>query len=106
MPKYLIHGSYTVVGVQGLLEEGGSKRRQATERATTSLGGTLEAYYFGFGPDDFYALVDLPDNVTAAAASLVGNASGAIEVTVTVLLTPEEVDEAARKTMEYRPPGR
>ena len=105
MPKYLFHGSYTAEGLKGLLKEGGSKRREATEQTIKSLGGTLEAYYFGFGNDDFYALADLPDNVTATAASLVGNASGAIKVTVTVLLTPEEVDRAANKTVDYRPPG-
>ena len=106
MAKYLIHGSYTADGLKGLLKEGGSKRRMATEQSIKSLGGTLEAYYFGFGQDDFYAVVDLPDNVTATAVSLVGNASGSIKVTVTVLLTPEEVDEATKKTVEYRPPGK
>ena len=28
MPKYLIRASYTQEGVQGLLKEGGTKRRQ------------------------------------------------------------------------------
>ena len=106
MPKYLFHGSYTTEGLKGFLKEGGSKRREATEKLIKSLGGTLEAYYFGFGYDDFYALGDLPDNVTAAAASLVANASGAIKATVTVLMTPEEADEAVERTVDYRPPGR
>jgi uncharacterized protein with GYD domain len=70
-----------------------------------SLGGTLEAYYFAFGDNDFYALADLPDNVSGAAASIVGNASGALKVKTDVLLTPEEVDQAVKKTVEYRPPG-
>ena len=105
MAKYLIHGSYTADGLKGLLKEGGSKRREAANQSIKSLGGTLEAYYFGFGQDDFYAVVDLPDNVTATAVSLVGNASGSIKVTVTVLLTPEEVDEATKKTVDYRRPG-
>ena len=105
MPKYLFHGSYTTEGLKGFLKEGGSKRREATEKLTKSLGGTLEAYYFGFGYDDFYAIADLPDNVAAAAGSLLANASGAIKGTVTVLMTPEEVDEAVKKTGDYRPPG-
>ena len=106
MSKYLLHGSYTTDGLKGFLKEGGSKRREAADQTIKSLGGTLESYYFGFGQDDFYAVVDLPDNVSATAASLVGNASGTIKVTVTVLLTPEEVDEATKKTVEYRPPGK
>ena len=105
MAKYLFQGVYTDKGLEGLLKEGGSKRREAADQTIKSLGGTLEAYYFGFGKDDFYAVVDLPDNMAATAASLVGNASETIKVTVTVLLTPEEVDQATKMTVDYRPPG-
>ncbi len=105
MPKYLFQGSYTEEGLRGLLEEGGSKRREATEQLVKSLGGTLEAYYFAFGDNDFYVIVDTPDNVSASAGSLVANASGAVKVKTIVLLTPEEVDQAVKKTVEYRPPG-
>ena len=105
MSKYLFHGSYTEEGLKGLLKEGGSKRREATEQLVKSLGGTLEAYYFAFGDNDFYLIVDAPDNVSASAASLVANASGAVKVKTVVLLTPEEVDQVVKKTVEYRPPG-
>jgi uncharacterized protein with GYD domain len=81
------------------------KRQEAAEQAIASLGGTLEAYYFAFGDNDFYAVVDLPDNVSAAATSMVGHASGTLKTKTVVLLTPEEVDRAVRKTVEYRPPG-
>jgi uncharacterized protein with GYD domain len=105
MPKYLFHGSYTAQGAQGLLKEGGTARRQVAQELVESLGGMLEAYYFAFGADDFYLIADLPDNASAAAGSMVASASGALRVTTTVLLTPEEVDEATRKTVRYRPPG-
>lgn len=105
MPKYMIQGSYTEQGLKGLLEEGGSKRQEAAEQALASLGGTLEAYYFAFGDNDFYAVVDLPDNVSVAATSLAGVASGSIKTKTIVLLTPEEVDQAVEKTVAYRPPG-
>ena len=39
------------------------------------------------------------------AVSLVVNASGAVGAKTTVLLTPEEVDEAAQKAVSYNPPG-
>jgi uncharacterized protein with GYD domain len=105
MSKYLFHGSYTEEGLKGLLKEGGSKRREAAEQVINSVGGTLEAYYFGFGHSDFYVIADVPDNVSASAGSLIVNASGAVKVTTVVLLTPEEVDQAVKKTVEYRPPG-
>ncbi len=105
MPKYLFQGSYTEEGLKGLLKEGGSKRREATEQLVKSLGGTLEAYYFAFGDNDFYVIVDTPANVSASAGSLVANASGAVKVKTIVLLTPEEVDQAVKKTIDYRPPG-
>jgi uncharacterized protein with GYD domain len=105
MPKYLFQGSYTVEGVKGVLKEGGSKRREATEQVAKSLGGTLEAYYFAFGGDDFFAIVDMPDNVAVAATALVGAASGALDVKTIVLITPEELDQAVKMSVDYRPPG-
>ena len=105
MPKYLFHGSYTQEGLKGLLKDGGTKRREALKQAVESLGGTLEAYYFAFGDNDFYFIADSPDNVNAVAGSILGSASGTVKVNITVLLTPEEIDEAVKKTMEWRPPG-
>jgi len=102
----LIQGSYTEKGLSRLLKEGGSKRRDAAEQVIKSVGGTLEAFYFGFGDNDFYILADIPDNVSGSAASLIVNASGAVQMKTTVLLTPEEVDQAVRKSVKYRPPGR
>ena len=105
MAKYLFQGSYTEEGLKGLLKEGGSKRREAAEQVIKSGGGTLEAYYFGFGDNDFYVIADMPDNVSSTAVSLVVNGSGAVNVKTVVLLTPEEVDRAVKKTVDYRPPG-
>jgi uncharacterized protein with GYD domain len=70
MPKYLYHGSYTLDGVRGVLTDGGSRRRDAARHAVESLGGTMDAFYFAFGADDVVVLVDVPDNVSAAALSL------------------------------------
>jgi uncharacterized protein with GYD domain len=106
MPKYLIQGSYSDEGLKGLLKEGGSKRREAAEQSIKGLGGRLEAFYYAFGNDDFVIIVDLPSNVDAAALSLTANASGAVKSRMTVLITPEEVDQAAKKTVKFRPPGK
>jgi uncharacterized protein with GYD domain len=105
MPKYLSRTSYTAEGLEGLLKDGGTKRKQAMERLAESLGGKLEAFYFAFGDDDLFAIWDMPDNVTVAAVSLMVNASGTANAKVTVLLTPEEVDRAVKTNVDFRLPG-
>jgi uncharacterized protein with GYD domain len=105
MPKYMFTGSYTAEGAKGVLAEGGSGRRAATEKLIASLGGKMEAYYFAFGSDDFYLIADLPGNAAAAAGALTAGASGAIRTRTIVLLTPEEVDAATKLSPSYRPPG-
>ncbi len=105
MAKYLLMASYSSEGAKGIAQSGGSARRAAVAEAVESLGGTLESFYFSFGDTDAYVIVDLPDNTSAAAASLAASASGAAGVKTAVLLTPEEMDQAAQKTVTYRPPG-
>jgi uncharacterized protein with GYD domain len=105
MPKYLVEASYTVEGVKGLQSAGGSSRRDAIAALAESVGGQLESFYFAFGERDVYTVVDLPDNESATAVALTVNASGAVTVRTTVLLTPEEVDAAAKRSVEYRTPG-
>ena len=105
MPKYLVQANYVGEGLKGLLKEGGSSRRAAVEKLFSSVGGKVEAFYFAFGDTDLFLIADVPDNVTAAALSLTVNAAGAATAKVTVLLTPEEIDAAVKKTPGYRPPG-
>ncbi len=105
MPKYLVQANYVGEGLKGLLKEGGSGRRAAVEKLYASVGGRVEAFYYAFGDTDVFIIGDLPDNVTAAALSLTVNAAGAATAKVTVLLTAEEIDAAAKKTPTYRPPG-
>jgi uncharacterized protein with GYD domain len=105
MPKYLFRSNYTPDGVPGLLREGGSSRRDAARRAAESVGGTLEGFYYAFGDTDVFIIMDLPDNVSAAALKLATAATGTISGDTVVLLTPEEVDEATGRETEYRAPG-
>jgi len=105
MPKYLIQASYTAEGTKGLLKEGGSQRRATAQEALKSVGGRLDAFYYAFGETDVVAIADVPDNVSAAALSLAVSASGALNTRMTVLLTPEEIDQAAKMMVGYRPPG-
>ena len=105
MPKFLIEASYTTDGVKGVQSAGGSSRRDAVAKLAESVGGSLESFHFGFGDSDAYVIVDLPDNEAAAAVALTVNASGATAAKTIVLLTPEEVDAAAQRSVDYRPPG-
>jgi uncharacterized protein with GYD domain len=106
MPKYLLKVSYTADGVKGVLRDGGSARRQAAEAAVKSTGSRLESMYFAFGDDDVYCIIDGPDNATMAAAAMAISASGLVKAHTVVLLTPEEIDQASKKTVSYTPPGR
>jgi uncharacterized protein with GYD domain len=105
MPRYLVEATYFPEGLNGLLKEGGSRRRVAVEELFMSLGGKLEAFYFSFGEKDVFIIGELPDNATAAALSIRVTATRAADCKTTVLLTPQEVDVAVQKTGIYRPPG-
>lgn len=105
MQKYLFYGSYTPEGYKGLLAEGGSVRIGVAKQALQSVGGSLEAFYYSNGEQDFYIIVNLPDNVSSTAITLAGNASGTFRIRAVALLTPEEMDEAVKMKVDFRPPG-
>ncbi len=105
MGKYLIAANYTQSGLAGLLKEGGTSRRAALTQTVEGVGGSLESLYYAFGARDVYIIADLPDDATATALSLAVGAAGALTVDITVLITPETVDEAIKKNVPYRAPG-
>lgn len=105
MPKYMYIGSYTPEGAKGFAKEGALSRREAVAKLVESVGGKLDTFLFGFGSDDFYVTVDLPDNATAAAIAVAAGQSGAVASKTIVLMTPEEMEAALKKTVHFRPPG-
>jgi uncharacterized protein with GYD domain len=105
MPKYHFQASYTEKGLSGLLKEGGSKHRMAVAQAISSLGGSMEAFYYAFGDNDAIFIADLPDRVSSTALSLIMNATGVSKVKTMVLITSEEIDQAMKKNVSYCPPG-
>ena len=105
MPKYLVSGSYTAEGLRGLAKDKASGRKAAVSAAVSGLGGSLDSVYYAFGANDVYVLCDFPDNVSAAALSIAVCATGLVKVSVTPLLTVEDVDAALAKTVKYRAPG-
>jgi uncharacterized protein with GYD domain len=105
MAKYLIEGHYTAEGAKAIARDGGAARRASAAKMIESVGGKLEAFYFAFGDVDVYAIIDLPDNVAAAAVALAINKTGVLAGKTIVLIPPEDMDRAAKKAVDYRPPG-
>jgi uncharacterized protein with GYD domain len=105
MPKFMLIASYTHEGTKGLAKEGGTARRAAAAKAVESVGGKLDAFYFAFGEDDVFAVFDVPDAAAAAALSVSVGQTGAVTGRTILLMTPEEMDAALKKTVQYRAPG-
>ena len=106
MPKYLIKASYSTEGIKGVMAKGGNARVDAIKKLASGVGGSLESCYFAFGDDDLYAIVDAPSHEAMAAIAGTVTSTGALSSYQTiVLLTAEEIDAAAKQTIDYSPPG-
>lgn len=105
MPKFLIQGTYTPDGAKGLIKEGGTGRKAAVQKALEGLGGKIDSIYYTFGAADVIVICDIPDTITGLALSLAVNASGAVRISTTPILSVEEVDAACKKAVSYRPAG-
>jgi uncharacterized protein with GYD domain len=105
MPKFMFIADYKTRGAEGLIKDGGTGRRAAVKSVVESLGGKVESFYFAYGHDDAYVIVDLPDATGAQAASIAVNASGAVTLKTIPLITAEEIDAAIKKIPAYRAPG-
>ena len=105
MAKYMMHATYTPEGVQGLIKDTPSGRKEAIKALLKSGGGKLDGIYFGIGGDEVVLIADLPDNITAARLAAMVAASGYVSMNTTPLLTVEELDKALSKSLKYRAPG-
>jgi len=105
MARYLFIARYSSECIRGVAAHGGSARRTAVEKLAESVGGRMQTFDFAFGSEDVYTVVELPDNTAAAAVALAVNASGQASVRTVPLLTPEEIDESASRTVNYLPPN-
>jgi len=105
MKKYLIQGTYSADGTKGLMQEGGTGRKTAIEKMLAAMNGKVEAFYYAFGEHDVILIVELPDDISAAAIGLRVNAAGLVRISMTVLLSPEDIDLANKMSVSYRAPG-
>lgn len=106
MPRYLWQVSYTAEGTRGVLRDGAAKRRKVVKELVEGLGGKLEVFDYALGDTDAFIIAALPDNATATAVSMVVCAGGGATLKTTVLIPPEEVDQAAARHIAYTPPGK
>ena len=107
MARYLFQASYTPEAWAAQVKNP-QNRVEAVRPVVESLGGKFESVYYAFGEYDVVVILDMPDNVSAAALSLALNAGGALKATKTTpLMAVEEGMEAMRKAggVSYRPPG-
>jgi len=103
--KFLVRAKYTAAGVEGLLHKGGTARKQAVSKMIEEVGGKLESFYYSINTDEAYVTCELPDEITAAALALNIDSTGKVDIDMIFLLTPEQLDEAARKIVHYKAPG-
>ena len=107
MAHYLIQVSYSKEGISELIANP-QDRVEAVRPVVEGLGGKLESLYFAFGDYDAVVIVELPDNVTAAALAMaIGGSPGISSYKTTPLLTMDEAMEAMRKASGtgYRSPA-
>ena len=69
MAKFMICASYNAEGLKGVMKAGGTSRVEAVGKMVAGVGGSIEAFYFGFGAHDVYVVVDVPSNLQAAAVA-------------------------------------
>src|SRR3954454_23397475 len=106
MTKYMIKASYSPEGIKGVMAKGGSARADAIGKLAAGVGGSVEGVYFSFGSDDLFAIVEAPSQeAMAAIAGTVGQTGALSKYEAVVLLTPAQIDEAAKLTVDYTPPG-
>jgi len=105
MAKYLVQGRYNAVGLAGLQKDKASGRKAALQAAIKNLKGKLEGFYFGLNGADIVMIVEAPDQSSMVGLSVAAGASGAVELSVTPLLTVDEVDTALGVEQKYRAPG-
>lgn len=97
MPSYLVQASYTVEALQALMKKP-QDRTAVISKAVENLGGTLTGLWLSFGDQDVVVLVELPNNVNAAALSIAVAAGGALKSTKTTpLLSVAQGIQAMKK---------
>jgi uncharacterized protein with GYD domain len=104
MPHFLLQGSYTQEAWARLVANP-QDRTDAVRAPIEKLGGRVHTSFFAFGPSDIVSILEMPDNVSAAAIAIAFAAGGSVKnVQTTPLMTTAEALDAVKKagTCGYR----
>jgi uncharacterized protein with GYD domain len=107
MAYYVFQAPYTAEVIANRVKAP-QNRAEAVRVAVEKMGGRVEGFWFAFGEYDTVEILQLPDNVSAAAFSMAVSAGGAFKaIKTTPLITLEESVAAMRKAPEtgYQPPS-
>ena len=88
MPTYISLIHFTEQGIKNVKDS--PKRIDAAREAYRKAGGELKAIYATMGKVDLIAIVDLPDDATAARASLALGALGNVRSETLKAFTEDE----------------
>jgi uncharacterized protein with GYD domain len=107
MPSYLVQASYAPEALRALIAAP-QDRTAVVAKAAKGLGGKLAGNWLSFGDYDVVFIVDMPDNVSAAALALAAAAGGSLKsIKTTPLISIDEGKEAMKKAgaSSYKPVG-
>jgi uncharacterized protein with GYD domain len=107
MAHYLIEAGYTPEAWKTMLKKS-EDRTKAIRPVIEKLGGSIVGSWFAFGEHDLILILEMPDNVSAAAFSLAAAAGGALRsIKTTPLLDINEGLGAMKRAAQagYKPPG-
>ena len=107
MPLYMARFGYTPEAWAGLVRSP-EDREQTVAKILADAGCRLHSLWYSFGPEDGFALIEAPDNTTAASISIAVASSGAFRsFDTSVLMTQAELLDALDKAgdVAYAAPG-
>ncbi len=106
MGYYLFQVAYTPEAWAKMVKKP-QDRIKAVRPVVEKLGGSIDNAWFAFGEYDLVGIMQMPDDVSAAAFSLAASAGGALKaIKTTPLMTIEDGIKAATKASGagYQPP--
>ena len=106
MPSYLLQVAYTAESWAAMVKKP-QDRGAVVSKAIEKLGGTMPSVWLSFGEYDVVGIVEMPDNVSAAAFAIAAAAGGGLKaIKTTPLLSVAEGIEAMKKAggSGYKPP--
>jgi uncharacterized protein with GYD domain len=105
MADYLLQISYSTAAWAAMIKHP-ENRVEAVRKAVEKLGGRIGGFWMSFGDQDLVGMLEMPDNVSAAAFAIAIAAGGACKtVKTTPLLRIDEGMAAMKKagTCGYKP---